>query len=140
MDSNFPPPDVDLREDQASRAFHTFVRGARRSMETKVWDRVYRDYQDIVGGDTLTADEALPVLDRIPAFQTYAWLFRNLQRFKYTYPDWGIVSAAEAERPRLAGGPSAAESGDRLSGLLSSCRFPPASRRSMERPARRTDL
>jgi ubiquinone/menaquinone biosynthesis C-methylase UbiE len=101
MDSNFPPPDVDLREDQASRAFHTFVRGARRSMETKVWDRVYRDYQDIVGGDTLTADEALPVLDRIPAFQTYAWLFRNLQRFKYTYPDWGIVSAAEAERPRL---------------------------------------
>jgi ubiquinone/menaquinone biosynthesis C-methylase UbiE len=101
MSSNFPPADADLREDQASRAFQTFVRGSRRVMETGVWDRAYRDFRETVGDDEPTPEDALTALDRLPAFQVHAWMFRNIQRFKYTYPDWGIVSAAEAERPRL---------------------------------------
>jgi ubiquinone/menaquinone biosynthesis C-methylase UbiE len=104
MSTNYPPLNTDLNEGQGFRAFHTFMRGARRFMETDVWQRGYDDYTaaaDALDEAPADPDAALPVLDRLPAFQLHAWMFRNLQRFKYTYPEYGIVPAAQAERPRI---------------------------------------
>ena len=104
MPDGFGPTNADIHEDQAFQAFHTFMRGSRRFLETQVWEQTYRAYRDATA--TLeeapeTGEAALPVLDRIPQFQIYSWMFRNLQRFKYCHPSWGIVPAAQAERSRI---------------------------------------
>lgn len=97
------PDTTDITEDRSFRAFHTFMRASRTYMEGPVYESAYRSYNEEVAGNgaPADADEALGVLDDIPSYQLYGWMFRHLQRFKYRYADWGLVPKAHSERETL---------------------------------------
>ena len=69
------PDTTDVTEDRSFWAFHTFMRASRSHMEGTVYESAYHAYLDRVGangGSTKApsgADDALEVLDGIPAFQ-----------------------------------------------------------------------
>lgn len=94
---------TDITEDRSFRAFHTFMRASRTYMEGPVYESAYRSYNEEVAGNgaPADADEALAVLDDMPSYQLYGWMFRHLQRFKYRYADWGLVPKAHSERETL---------------------------------------
>ncbi len=104
MRSNQPADVTDVLEDRAFRAFHTFMRASRAYMDANVYDETWHSYRRALGdqgrhnGDgPQNADDAFAVLDALPAYQLYAWMYRHLQRFKYNYPDFGIQPKAEGE-------------------------------------------
>lgn len=107
MTSN-QPDTTDITEDRSFRAFHTFMRASRSYMEGPVYESAFRAYNDTLDGKSApangapsNADEALGVLDGMPSYQLYGWMYRHLQRFKYRYADWGLVPKVQAARETL---------------------------------------
>ncbi len=114
------PDTIDVTEDRSFRAFHTFMRASRSHMEGPVYGSAYRAYIEEVDGQGAPAnvDEALGVLDDLPAFQLYGWMYRHLQRFKYRHGDWGLVPKAQAERETLEAELNAAAEAAQKAGTL----------------------
>jgi SAM-dependent methyltransferase len=113
-------PAMQVDESRDFRGYHAFLREARKFMETPVYEELYRAYRRTVetpGGRTpRTVNEAFAVMDTLPEFKLYCWLFRNLQRFKYTKNDLGIVGTVESQADRIAATINAAadDPGDEL--------------------------
>lgn len=112
-----------VQESRDFRSYHQFLRAARNFMEGPLVASMHRAYEEAVESrqkDGLTrpqtAREAEPLLDGVPQFQLYSWLYRNLQRFKYHRGNLGILPTVEAQRERLVAqlDEAAAEAGDRL--------------------------
>jgi SAM-dependent methyltransferase len=102
MSRSNQPETIGLEESRAFRAFHTFMRHAKVYADTDLYPEVYGAYRRALGREVRTADEARAVLDDLPEYQLYAWLFRNSQQHKYNNPDWGVVAATRAQTERLA--------------------------------------
>jgi len=111
---------MQVDESRDFRSYHAFLREARKHMETPVYEEMYRAYRRVVenaGTRTpRTVNEAFAVMDTLPEFKLYCWLFRNLQRFKYSKNDLGIVGTIRSQRDRVAAAinAAAAEAGDEL--------------------------
>ena len=105
---------VDERRD--FRSYHAFLRSARNYMEGPLVEAMHANYQRVIAESgrpqPTMAASAEPILERITEFQLYSWYFRNLQRFKYSYPDLGIFAAVGAQRVRLAPALSTPAEGD----------------------------
>ncbi|MFM8517226.1 MAG: class I SAM-dependent methyltransferase, partial [Nevskiaceae bacterium] len=107
MSTTVAPTDtMQVHESRDFQSYHAFLREARKYMETPVYEELYRAYRRAVEGPgkrtPRTVNEAFAVMDTLPEFKLYCWLFRNLQRFKYTKNDLGIVGTVEAQRERIA--------------------------------------
>ncbi len=108
MRSNQPADVTDVLEDRSFRAFHSFMRASRAYMDATVYHDTWHSYRRALadrgqdnGNDPQDADAAFDVLDALPAYQLYAWMYRHLQRFKYNYPDFGIQPKAESEAAHI---------------------------------------
>ncbi|MBM3504066.1 MAG: class I SAM-dependent methyltransferase [Alphaproteobacteria bacterium] len=102
--SNQPVDLVGIEETRSFHAFHTFLRQAKVYAESDLYPDLYRAYERAVGGERRPSSVAgaNAILDDLPEYQLYAWLFRNSQQLKYNNPDWGVVAAARRETERLA--------------------------------------
>ena len=111
---------LQVHESRDFQSYHAFLREARKYMETPVYEEMYRAYRRAVEGagtrTPRTVNEAFAVMDALPEFKLYCWLFRNLQRFKYTKNDLGIVGTVESQSERVSDAiaAAAADPGDEL--------------------------
>lgn len=96
-----------VHESRAFRAYHDFLRSARNHMEGPLYAGMRSAYARALDERTGPAPtnwrEAEDLLDGTTEFQLYSWYFRNLQRFKYSRPGFGIFATLDAERERLEG-------------------------------------
>jgi SAM-dependent methyltransferase len=95
-----------LEESRDFKSYHAFLRSARNFMEGPLVAAMHASYERrlAANGTPAPADwrEAEATLDALTEYQLYCWAFRNLQRFKYSRPDFGIFAAVNAQRERLA--------------------------------------
>lgn len=86
-------------------AYHDFLRASRNVMEHQVVAQTYHAYRESLSlnGATTPRDfhDALGVLDGLPQFQLYAWMYRRLQQFKYHVAPHGLEPALETQRAAL---------------------------------------
>ena len=91
---------VPISRDDA--AFHDFLRATRRHMDgslvSQLEGQLRSRYPDF---DTASLEQVSEWVDDLPEFQLYAWMFRHLQRFKYSWPQRGLLALAEANRQQL---------------------------------------
>ncbi len=103
LDARVPP--LEVQESRDFRSYHAFLRAARNYMEGPLLVQAFDRYEKetTAPGAKPPADwrEAEVVLDRGIDYQLYNWYYRNLQRFKYHRPDFGIFATVEAQRARL---------------------------------------
>lgn len=102
------PPPLQVEESREFRSYHNFLRAARNYMEGPLVAQMHDAYDAAL---ERTPAEARPapgdwrgvetLLDATTEFQFYCWSYRNLQRFKYHRPSFGIFAALEAQRERL---------------------------------------
>ena len=103
-----PPAPLALNESWDFRSYHAFLRAARNHIEGPLLARMYDGYERAAESQSLEPAAikdwrtAESLLDDMVEFQFYCWAYRNLQRFKYHRPSFGIFAALEAERERLA--------------------------------------
>lgn len=103
-----PPAPLALNESRDFRSYHAFLRAARNHIEGPLLARMYDGYERAAESQSLEPAAikdwrtAESLLDDMVEFQFYCWAYRNLQRFKYHRPSFGIFAALEAERERLA--------------------------------------
>jgi SAM-dependent methyltransferase len=94
-----------VRESRDFRSYHAFLRAARNYMEGELVAQMHDAYEHACAqaGRPAPGDwrEAEAVLDGLTEYQFYCWSYRNLQRFKYHRPSFGIFATLEAERDRL---------------------------------------
>ena len=94
------------RETQEFKAYHSFLAQTRLFMETRVFESVHNAYRSEAAalGERAprSIEEALGLLDRRSEFHLYAWMFRNLQRFKYTRSELSIVPYVRAQQDSIA--------------------------------------
>ena len=100
-----PAPALGVRESRDFRSYHAFLRAARNFNEGPLVAQMHDRYQDLIarGGGRAPHDwrEAERLLDELTEFQLYLWSYRNLQRFKYHRPDFGIFATVHAQRAEL---------------------------------------
>lgn len=105
VDERSSEPPLAVSESRAFRAYHDFLRAARNHMEGPLYAGMCSAYERALEQRDTPAPsdwkEAEDVLDGITEYQLYSWYYRNLQRFKYSRPGYGIFSTLEAERDRL---------------------------------------
>ena len=105
-DTRLPP--LQVEESREFRSYHNFLRAARNYMEGPLVAQMHDAYDAAL---ERTPGEARPesgdwrgveaLLDSTTEFQFYCWSYRNLQRFKYHRPSFGIFATLEAQRERL---------------------------------------
>ena len=100
------------------RSHQDFLRHARQYMQRPLYESVCRDYRGATAGSAAPADAAaaLRILDELPGFALHGFLFRNLQRLKYSHGAHGILGALQPVRTQLEAQLAAAcaDAGDRL--------------------------
>jgi SAM-dependent methyltransferase len=94
-----PQPPVKAEESRDFRVYHDFLRAARNFMEGPLVVQMHDAYEQAPAARDWREAEA--VLDSLTEFQFYNWCYRNLQRFKYHRPTFGIFATLERERERL---------------------------------------
>ncbi len=100
-----PPEPLAVHESRDFRAYHAFLRAARNYIEGSLVGEMHDGLErQVAAGAPRPTDwrEAEALLDRQTEFQLYCWYYRNLQRFKYHRPDFGIFATVQRERERLA--------------------------------------
>jgi len=102
------PTPLAVRESRDFRSYHAFLRAARNFMEGQLVGQMHDSYQSALAGQSALVEreprdwrEAEAVLDELVEFQFYCWGYRNLQRFKYHRPSYGIFATLERDRARL---------------------------------------
>ena len=95
-------PPLEVQESRDFRSYHAFLRAARSYTEGPLLTQMYERYERETAGRT-PADfgAAEAVLDQGLEFPLYNWYYRNLQRFKYHRPGFGIFANLDAQRERL---------------------------------------
>lgn len=92
-----------VHESRDFRSYQNFLRATRNYMEgpliAQLHDRYERELTQRAA--PRTAAEATTLVEPMPEFRLYAWLYRNLQRFKYSRPGVGIIPTVQRERDRL---------------------------------------
>lgn len=105
-DDTGPREPLAVRESRDFRSYHAFLRAARNYMEGELVAQMHDAYERscTLAGRPLPDDwrEAEAVLDELTEYQFYCWCYRNLQRFKYHRPGFGIFATLAAERDRLS--------------------------------------
>jgi ubiquinone/menaquinone biosynthesis C-methylase UbiE len=102
-----PPAPLAVSESRDFRSYHAFLRAARTYLEGPLVAQMYDHYEQAAAERGQDASQiqswrdAEAILDELPEFQFYCWAYRNLQRFKYHRPTFGIFATLEAERARL---------------------------------------
>ena len=101
LESLPPAAPLAVHECRDFRSYHAFLRAARNYTEAMLVPQIHAEH----------AARALPAardwreldrqLDAQTSMQLYWWYYRNLQRFKYHRPDFGIFATVEAQRERL---------------------------------------
>lgn len=95
-------PPLTVRESRDFRSYHAFLRAARNYAEGPLVAQMHDAYeQDAAAAPPADWRDAERLLDARTPFQIYNWYYRNLQRFKYHRPDFGIFATVQAERARL---------------------------------------
>ncbi len=119
------PQSTNVTEDRSFRAYHSFMRASRNLMEGDVYETAYHAYIEKVEANgngsakvPHSSDEAFEILDDVPSYQLYGWMFRHLQRLKYCHPDYGLIAKAQSERERLESELDAAAATSEKSGNL----------------------
>lgn len=94
-----------VRESRDFKSYHAFLRAARNFIEGPLVAKMHDSYEHAL------EKEHEPVLknwqnteaqlDKLTEFQLYCWSYRNLQRFKYHRPSFGIFATLESQRERL---------------------------------------
>jgi ubiquinone/menaquinone biosynthesis C-methylase UbiE len=105
-DTRLPP--LQVEESREFRSYHDFLRAARNYMEGPLVAQM-RDAYEAALERTPAETRPAPgdwrgvetLLDAATEFQFYCWAYRNLQRFKYHHPSFGIFATLEAQRKRL---------------------------------------
>ena len=102
------PEPLAAAESRDFRSYHAFLRAARNYMEGPLVGQMHDGYEQALGardgerrGEVRDWREAEALLDGLTSFQFYCWAYRNLQRFKYHRPSFGIFATLERERARL---------------------------------------
>ena len=87
------------------RSFQDFIRCSYVNVNTELTETVYQDYfKKLAVSSSLgneTKETAAVLLDGSPMYQLKAWSIRNLRRFKYSQPDFGIDCLVNNQRPIL---------------------------------------
>jgi SAM-dependent methyltransferase len=100
------PSPLVVKETRDFRSYHNFLRAARNFMEGPLVASMHDAYEQrlvTVGRHDITDwKEAEAQLDQLVEFQLYCWYYRNLQRFKYHRPSFGIFATLAAQRAALA--------------------------------------
>ncbi len=97
-------PRFDIEEGQDYKAFRRFVNASRDWLIKEGYERLHGEYCQVAGengGEPADLSGAMDIFRAMPSFANYAWLFRNIQQFKYGHADWGIQSVTAAQAGRL---------------------------------------
>jgi ubiquinone/menaquinone biosynthesis C-methylase UbiE len=91
---------VPISRDNA--AFHDFLRATRNHMDgtlvSQLEARLRQQHPEL---DQADLGQVSAWVDDLPEYQIYAWMFRHLQRFKYSWPQRGLLAMVEASRQQL---------------------------------------
>jgi ubiquinone/menaquinone biosynthesis C-methylase UbiE len=90
-----------IEESRDFRSYHAFLRAARNYAEGPLVAQMHDEHEARALPPAQDWRELQRQLDEQTSFQLYWWYYRNLQRFKYHRPDFGIFATVGAQRARL---------------------------------------